>query len=112
MCQKSLGDRAGLQTFGFHLINLPIGSVAIEFHHHLCEEECVCVLESGGVVWDGPDMFQVEAGDFIGYPAGGEARDIGNTGSNHMICLVVVQRLSFDIVDCATQNKRLRRHTG
>ena len=54
---KSFGDRAGLQTFGFQLINLPIGSVAIEFHHHLCEEECVCVLESSGVVWDGPDMF-------------------------------------------------------
>ena len=25
---KSIGDRAGLQTFGFHLINLPVGSVA------------------------------------------------------------------------------------
>ena len=76
MCQKSLGDRAGLQTFGFHLINLPIGSVALEFHHHLCEEECVCVHESSGVVWNGPDKFQVEAGDFISCPASGEARDI------------------------------------
>ena len=24
---KSLGDRAQFQTFGFHLINLPVGSV-------------------------------------------------------------------------------------
>ena len=32
---KSLGDCAGLQTFGFHLINLPVGSVALEFHRNL-----------------------------------------------------------------------------
>ena len=57
-------------------------------------------------------MFQVEAGEFIGYPAGGKARDIANTGSNHIICLVMVQRLSFDIVDCPKQSKRLRRHAG
>ena len=25
---KSISDRAGLQTFGFRLINLPVGSVA------------------------------------------------------------------------------------
>ena len=41
---KSLGDCAGLQTFGFHLINLPIGSVASEFHRNLCEEEFVYIL--------------------------------------------------------------------
>ena len=54
--KKSLGDRAGLQTFGFHLINLPVGSVASEFHCHLCEEECVYILESTGVGRIGPDM--------------------------------------------------------
>ena len=26
---KSLGDRAGRQTLGFHFINLPVGSVAL-----------------------------------------------------------------------------------
>lgn len=51
----------------------------------------------------GPDLFQIEAGDFIGYPAGGEAHDIRNTGSTHMICLVVGQRLEFDIIDYPEQ---------
>ena len=109
---KSLGDRAGLQTFGFHLINLPVGSVASEFHRHLCEEECVYILEGTGVARIGPDMFQVEAGDFIGYPAGGEAHDLRNTGSTHMICIIVGQRLGFDVVDYPEQNKRMYRHAG
>ena len=60
----------------------------------------------------GPDLFQIEAGDFIGYPAGGEAHDIRNTGSTHMICLVVGQRLEFDIIEYPQQNKRLYRYAG
>ena len=60
----------------------------------------------------GPDLFQIEAGDFIGYPADGEAHDIRYTGSTHMICPVVGQRLEFDIIDCPEQNKRLCRHAG
>ena len=57
-------------------------------------------------------MFQVEAGDFIGYPADGEAHDLRNTGSTHMICIIVGQRLGFDVVDYPEQNKRLYRHAG
>ena len=62
---KSLGDRAGLQTFGFDLINLPVGSVASEFHRHLYEEECVYNHVGIGVARIGPDMPQIEAGDFF-----------------------------------------------
>ena len=96
---KSLGDQAGLQNVGVHLINLPVGAVASAFHRHLCTDECIYILEGSGVARIGPDLCQNEAGDFIGYPAGGEAHDIRNTGSTHMICLVVGQRLEFDIID-------------
>ena len=60
----------------------------------------------------GPDLFQIEAGDFIGYPAGSEAHGIRNTGSTHVICRVVGQRLEFDIIDYPKQKKRLYRHAG
>ena len=96
---KSLGDRARLQVFVFHWINLPLAPVTSEFHRHLCEEKCIEGLEDIGVARVRRDMFQVEAGDFIGYPAGGEAHDLHNTGSSHMICIIVGQRLGFDVVD-------------
>ena len=60
----------------------------------------------------GPDLFQVETGDFIVYPAGVEAHDIRNTGSTYMICLVEGQRLEFDIIDYSEQNKRKYRYAG
>ena len=59
----------------------------------------------------GPNLFQFEAGDFIGYPAGGEAHDIRNTGSTPMTCPVVGQRLEFDIIDCP-EKKGLNRQAG
>ena len=58
----------------------------------------------------GPDLFQIETGDFIVYLAGVEAHDIRNTGSTVMICLVEGQRLEFDIIDYSEQNKSLYRH--
>ena len=109
---KSHGGRAGLKNVGVHLINLPVGAVASAFHRHLCADECIYILEGSGVARIGPDLFQIEAGDFIGYPAGGEAHDIRNTGSTHMICLVLGQRLEFDIIDYPEQNKRLYRYAG
>ena len=104
---KSYGGRAGLKNVGVHLINLPVGAVASAFHRHLCADECIYILEGSGVARIGPDLFQIEAGDFIGYPAGGEAHDIRNTGSTHMICLVVGQRLEFDIIDYPEQKNNL-----
>ena len=57
-------------------------------------------------------MFAVEAGDFIAYPADGEADDLQNTGSSPMTCIVVGQRLDCDVVDYPEQNKRLYRYVG
>ena len=78
---KSYGGRAGLKNVGVHLINLPVGAVPSAFHRHLCADECIYILEGSGVARIGPDLFQIEAGDFIVYPAGVEAHDIRNTGS-------------------------------
>ena len=45
---KPLGDIAGLTKLAFHLIEVPIGSVICAFHRHICEEECVYILEGTG----------------------------------------------------------------
>ena len=92
---KPLGDLGGLQNLGFHLITLPVGSVASEFHRHVCAEKCVYIIAGNGTARIGPDRFEVEAGDFIAYPADGEANDLRNAGSYPMTCIFVGQRLHF-----------------
>ena len=44
-------------------------------------------------------MFEIEAGDFIDYPADDEAHDLRNTLPSPMTCIVVEQRPDFDVVD-------------
>ena len=114
---KPLGDLGGLQHLGFYLITLPVGSVASEFHRHVCAEECVYIIAGNGADRAGPgragpDMFEVEASDFIAYAADGEAHDLRNTGSLPMTCIVVGQRLDCDVIDYPEQNKRLDRFAG
>ena len=55
---------------------------------------------------------QVEAGDFIAYSAVGEAHDLRNTGSSILECIIVGQRLDFDIVDYPEQARRFYRANG
>ena len=106
---KPLGDIAGLTKLGFHLIEVPIGSASCAFHRHICEEECIYILEGTGTARIGDTVLQVEAGDFIAYPAGGEAHDLRNTISSILKCIIVGQRLDFDIVDYPEQARRLYR---
>jgi uncharacterized cupin superfamily protein len=97
--QKPLGDIAGLTKLGCHLIEMPIGLATCTFHQHLCDKECIYIFEGTGTAHIGATVLQVEAGDFIVYPAGGEAHDLRNTGSSILKCIIVGQRLDFDIVD-------------
>ena len=55
---------------------------------------------------------QVSAGDFIGYPAGGLPHTMKNTGSEVLRCIVVGQRLPYDIGDYPRLGKRLFRYNG
>ena len=79
---------------------------------HICEEECIYILEGTGTARIGDTVLQVEAGDFIAYPAGGEAHDLCKTGSSILKCIIVGQRLDFDIVDYPEQARRLDRANG
>ena len=86
--QKPLGDIAGLTELGFHLIEVPIGSASSAFDRHICEEECIYILEGTGTARIGATVLKVEAGDFIAYPARDEAHNLRNTGSSILKCII------------------------
>ena len=110
--QKPLGDIAGLTKLGFHLIDVPIGSASSAFHRHICEEECIYILEGTGTARIGDTVLHIYAVDFIYYPAGSEEQDRHNTGSNILKCIILGKRLDFDIVDYPEQARRLYRANG
>ena len=106
---KSLGDMVGLKNLGFHIIEVEPGNETTEYHVHFLEDECTYVLSGRATVTiDGTD-YEVEAGDFIGYPAGGLPHTMKNTGSELLRCIVVGQRLPIEGGDYPNLGKRFYR---
>lgn len=109
---KSLGDVVGLSQIGFHIIEIEPEFESTEYHVHYFEEECVYILDGSATVTIDEKDYEVAAGDFIGYPAGGLAHTMVNTGDTTLRCIVVGQRLTHDVGDYPRQNKRLFRYAG
>lgn len=106
---KSLGDLTGLTGFGFHLIEVPPGCESTEYHVHHHEDECTYVLSGSGIVTIGDEQHSIEAGDFIGYRKGGEPHTMKNNSDEVLRCIVVGERLDFDVGDYPNQKKRIYR---
>ena len=109
---KSLGDITGLNNIGFHIIEVSPGHESTELHKHYFEEECVYVLEGEAQATIGTDVFQVKAGDFIGYRTDGEPHKLENNTDAVFKCIVVGQRLDHDVGDYTNLRKRIYRNKG
>jgi len=59
-----------------------------------------------------PETTPIGPGDFIGYPAGGPAHVMRNTGAEALRCIVVGQRLEHDVGDYPEKGLRLFRSAG
>lgn len=107
---KSLGDMTGLTGLGFHIIEIQPGHESTEYHLHYHEDECAYILEGQATVTLNDEQYQLEAGDFIGYRAGGHPHTMINTGTDILKCIVVGQRLAHDVGDYPNLNKRIYRN--
>lgn len=109
---KSLGDAVGLNHIGVHMISVEPGRDTTEYHIHYYEEECVYVLSGRGLLVVDGDEYQMEKGDFAGFPRNTAAHNIVNNGTETLVCLVMGQRLEQDVADYPNQEKRLYRNSG
>ncbi len=109
---KSLGDAVGLNHIGVHIIYVEPGKDTTEHHKHHYEEECVYVLSGKGTLVIEDEAYEVEKGDFIGFPRNMAAHSISNDGDETLVCLVMGQRLQQDVSDYPNQGKRLYRNRG
>jgi uncharacterized cupin superfamily protein len=109
---KSLGDEVGLKNIGIHLISIAPGDKSTEFHAHKYEEEAIYVLSGRGTEVIADRTHKIGPGDFIGFPAGGDAHETINDGTEPLVCLVIGQRLPQDVVDYPQKGKRLYRNSG
>ena len=109
---RSLGDAAGLQTLGVHLVRLEQGDTSSVLHFHHQDEEWVYILSGRGVANIGDEQHDVGPGDFLGFTAGSQPHNLHNPSSEELVYLVGGNRLPFDVCDYPKIGKRRYRVNG
>ena len=65
---KTLGTAAGLERIGIHLVRIEPGHDTTTHHSHEADREFVYILSGRGIARIGDDEYELEAGDFMGFP--------------------------------------------
>ncbi len=104
-----LSAMTGLRRAGVSLVRVPAGRESFCYHVHHREEEWVYVLSGHGTAEIGDAEHPVGPGDFLAFPAGGEAHHLRNTGDDDLIYLMGGENLEHEIADFPRLGKRMLR---
>ena len=99
----------GLKRTGVNFIRVPAGKESYIYHSHQNEEEWIYVLSGKAIALIDDAEYEVNAGDFIGFPAPSVAHHMRNPGPADLVYLVGGENRDTDVVNFPTLNKRMER---
>jgi len=94
-----IGDLLGLKWLGASLHVVPPGKSACPFHRHHTTDEMFLVLSGQGDYRIGDRRLPFGAGACLGAPAGGEAHQIFNTGSEDLRYIAFSNNTNADVLE-------------
>ena len=100
-----IGKTLGLGVLGCMLHVVPPGKTAFPYHRHHGRDEMFLILSGTGEYRIGERRLPVRAGDCVGAPAGGEAHQIINTGSDVLRYLGFSNNGQADLVEYPDSGK-------
>src|SRR6185369_12817333 len=104
-----LARSVGLKRTGVNFVRVPAGKESYVYHSHHFEEEWIFVLSGRAIAHiDGAD-YEVNAGDFIGYPAPSVAHLMRNPGPGDLTYLSGGENREFEVAEFPTLGKRMVR---
>ena len=99
----------GLKRTGVNFIRVPAGRESYVYHSHRHEEEWIYVLSGRAIALIDDVEYEVDAGDFIGFPAPSVAHHMRNPGPAELVYLVGGENRDTEVVDFPTLGKRMER---
>ncbi|MEJ2117787.1 MAG: cupin domain-containing protein [Alphaproteobacteria bacterium] len=100
-----VGRTLGLKKLGCAVHVVPPGKKAFPFHrHHVLDELCY-IISGQGEYRFGDQVYPLKPGDFVGAPAGTEAHQIINTGTEDLHYFCVSTTGEADVVDYPDSGK-------
>jgi len=103
----SLGDETGLTRVAVHVNIVAPGDETTETHVHEWVDEFVYIISGQATVYLDGEAHPVAAGDFVAFPARGQAHSMKNTGEVDLIYLVGGDRHDFDVCEYPRLEKRV-----
>jgi uncharacterized cupin superfamily protein len=104
-----LGRTVGLQRTGVNFVKLAPGKESFIYHSHHREEEWIYILFGCGTALINGEQFDVNAGDFMGFPTPSVAHHLCNTGDEDLVYLMGGENLEFEIAEFPDLGKRMVR---
>lgn len=108
----SLGDEAGLERIGVHLVRVPPGKESCIYHRHVEEEEWVYILRGRAVADIDGNQYEVGPGDFMGFPTPSVGHHLRNPFDEDLLFLVGGERKGTEVAEFPDLRKHLVRIGG
>jgi len=105
-----LGRMVGLTRTGVNFVRVSPGKESFIYHSHHREEEWIYILSGHGVAEIDQEEFEVNSGDFMGFPTPSVAHHLRNTGDEDLVYLAGGENLDVEIADFPRLGKRMLRH--
>ncbi|WP_435979548.1 cupin domain-containing protein [Psychrobacter sp. DM4] len=103
----SLSDVVGLTTFGLHLVRVESGDETTQHHYHEESDEFIYVLSGELTLRYGDESYQLNVGDFVGFPAHGAAHSMRNDSDSDATYLMGGSRPPIDITNYPDIKRRM-----
>ncbi|MDJ0727255.1 MAG: cupin domain-containing protein [Prochloraceae cyanobacterium] len=104
-----LSKLTGLKRTGVSLAKIPPGKESFIYHSHHCEEEWVYIISGKGIAEIDDREYEVNAGDFIGFPTPSVAHHLRNPYEENLVYLMGGENLDVEIADFPRLGKRMIR---
>ena len=104
-----LARSVGLKRTGVNFIRVPAGKESYVYHSHQYEEEWIYVLSGRAIALIDDAEYEVDAGDFIGFPAPSVAHLMRNPGPDDLVYLCGGESREFEVADFPKLGKRMVR---
>jgi uncharacterized cupin superfamily protein len=104
-----LSALVGLSRIGVNLLRVPAGKESFVYHAHHREEEWIYIVSGRGIAEIDDEVFEVAAGDFMGFPTPSVAHHLRNPYEEDLVYLVGGENLDVEVADFPRLGKRMLR---
>ncbi len=107
-----LSEQTGMKRAHLALGQIPPGKESFIPHSHALQEEYLYILSGSGTATIGDKNYEIEKGDYMGFPCDGTPHNLINTSEKDLVYLMGGERTEVEIVEFPTVNKTMIMRKG